>query len=157
MLRTPPKDGEAGNLPQVQSEPKIPAVIASSPSTSYISVRYKRPRTECSPNSDYHLISHESTTNELLDIIRQKIRSVLSTEVSASIKTCITNELREIKEMFRDLEHSVNFMSADYDPIKIELDACKSGNKSLRKDNELLKTTVSELSLQVTRNLIEQN
>ncbi|CAH2087085.1 unnamed protein product [Euphydryas editha] len=151
MLRTPPKDGETSKLSSVQSEPNIPVALTETPSKYNVNVRPKRPRTDCSPDT----VIHHSITKEYLDIIRQEIRTVLTLEVSANIKTSMNEELREIKEMFRELKDSVHFMSDEFDSMKTELDKCKSDIKNLHKENEVLKTTVADLSMRM--NLIEQH
>lgn len=134
MLRTPPKDSEPGNMSQAQSEPNIPAVLAETQTMANVSVRQKRPRTAYSLDADHHQL----ITNDLLDTIRQEIRSVLPSEISINIKHCISTEFAEIRELCRGLKETVNFMSDEFDRMKTELDSCKKNNNYLHKENEIL-------------------
>ena len=145
--RTSPKKSGGSNISQAHSEPNILAVSAPD---SNICARQKRPRIDGSPDTEFHC-----SKSELIDCIRQEIRSVLSSEISANIKASFTNELGDIKSLFRELKQSVDFMSEEFDRIKAELDTCRNGNKILHKENESLRNTVSELTSRV--NLIEQH
>ncbi|XP_063891065.1 uncharacterized protein LOC135116963 [Helicoverpa armigera] len=146
-VRTPPKESSASNITQASSEPNIPA---AAPESSNVCVRQKRPRMDGSPEPEF-----QCPKTELIDCIRQEIRSVLSLEISANIKKSITIELGDIKSLFNDLKQSVDFMSEEFDRMKAELETCRNGNKILHKENDSLRHTISELSSRV--NLIEQH
>lgn len=172
--RTPPKELATGNIVHTQSEPDMLGILSDTPEpASKVFVRPRRPRNDSSPEIDsqqskkpkkdeqprsesssmahsYHVKEYE-----LLDTIRNEIRAVLSTEISATIKACLAEETSELKKVFGDLKKSVDFMSDEFDRIKSDLDSYKVCNATLVKENESLKKTVLDLSVRV--NLIEQN
>ncbi|KAJ8727332.1 hypothetical protein PYW07_001451 [Mythimna separata] len=148
--RTPPKESGGSKIIQASSEPNIPS--ASTTAVSNVCVRQKRPRMEGSPDPDPE---SQCSKSELIDSIRQEIRSVLSSEISTNIKKSITNELGDIKSLFQELKQSVDFISEEFDRMKAELETCRNDNKILHRENDSLRHAVSELSSRV--NLIEQH
>lgn len=148
--RSPAKEKPITNLCHVQSEPNMLHSSTNSAEVDNVSVRSKRPRLTSSPDID----RDQLRSAELLETIRQEIRTVISSEISTAIKECIAVELNEMKDLFRELKESVKFMSDDYDRIQSELKTCTESNKGLVKENESLKQLVSDLSVRV--NLIEQ-
>ncbi|KAJ8719996.1 hypothetical protein PYW07_012039 [Mythimna separata] len=145
---TSPKTNKSINFSHAQSEPDMQKALSDSSGR-------KRPRVATSPNIKH---AAKPLTEEFLQTIRREIREVMSIEISKSIKSSITEELGDLKEamsLIRKLETSVQFLSDEFDQIKNELQEYKSTNQRILKENELLKHSVSDLSIRV--NLLEQN
>lgn len=135
-------------MPKIGRTP--PKVAPDAPT---VSLSQKRPREDSSPGTN----QANPSTDELLETIRREIRDVMSAEISVSIKSCISNELSEFKEamtLLRKLDASVQFMSDEYDKMKKEVELCKDNNRLILKENEVLKNTVSDMSVRL--NLLEQ-
>lgn len=152
--RTPPKPAEVVDM-HVQSEPATQKVPSDAPDDSPIPHRQQKRQRIFSPPSTETV---NSPSNELLETIRHEIKTAVTTEISASLKTCVASELSDLKEaleLIKKLEVSVQFMSTKFDQMKSELDSCKDTNTQIHKENELLKKSMMDLSTRV--NLLEQN
>lgn len=137
--------------------------------TSNISVRSKRPRPNDSPNSDfaYEEILEDCSTGQLsvhhsrkldsetISELRKEIESAMAVHLQGKLKSYFEKEFLELKKTLQGLESSVEFLSKDYDNIRAELDENKNVITQLKKENNELKTCVSDLSIRL--NIVEQH
>ncbi|KAJ8731735.1 hypothetical protein PYW08_014465 [Mythimna loreyi] len=172
VQRSPPVAVTKQNAQQV-SEP-ISTTTAHSVSnikdvTSNVSVRSKRPRLNDSPGADGKCEEtlEESLTSQdaspeshilnkaIISELRKEIESVLTLHLQASLKAYFENEFIQLKKTLQGLEESVEFIGKEYDVMKIELNQNKEVLSQLKKENDELKTCVSDLSVRL--NIVEQH
>lgn len=161
-------------MPRVQRSPPA-AVLPSAPQDlpesskpitdePNVSVRSKRPRLEDSFLNSELLENSLASDNEeestpilkasIISALRKQIESTIANQLQASLKLYFENQFLELKNTLEELQKSVKFISNDYDDIKVEMSKTNESLIQLKKENDLLKTSVSDLSTRV--NLLEQ-
>lgn len=97
------------------------------------------------------------SSNELTTLIRREIQGAIAEQLPLSIKTCMANELKTIKEdlsLLRDLKESVTFISDEFERLKSEIMVTRELNHQLKADNDKLNHRVEDLSTRLS--LMEQ-
>lgn len=111
----------------------------------------------------YHPVPYEPSSEYLLEpallsAIRTEIHSSIEQSLKTTIEATIMKEFKLIKTelaVLNDLKSGVEFLSSEYDRMKLELDASNDKIKSLTNENVSLTGKVEELSNRL--NLIEQH
>uniref|UniRef100_A0A2A4IUX2 FP protein C-terminal domain-containing protein n=1 Tax=Heliothis virescens TaxID=7102 RepID=A0A2A4IUX2_HELVI len=103
--------------------------------------------------TDHTLMTHPNLV-ELISKLREDIESVVTIQIQSSLKLYFENQLSELTKVVHGLKDSIQFMSNDFDDMKIELAKNKDLVSQLQKENEDLKTNVADLSVRL--NIMEQ-
>ncbi|CAH0729800.1 unnamed protein product, partial [Brenthis ino] len=105
--------------------------------------------------------SPSSSTTITLDQVRSIVNEVFEKEMSSlldninkTITSTVSSYLKSIDSKIEDLQHSISFMSAQYDDMKKQIDTYSDIINKQKQDNESLQSTVASLTNKV--NLMEQ-
>ncbi|CAB3261565.1 unnamed protein product [Arctia plantaginis] len=80
------------------------------------------------------------------DRLREILKDEISSTIKSTIKQLITTEFKTIYDKITDYQESMTFLSKQYEDIRVRLDDTISCMNELKRDNERLKTTVSDLT-----------
>nr|XP_049702302.1 uncharacterized protein LOC126055760 [Helicoverpa armigera] len=171
VQRSPPTNAKQNSMPK-SAEPNLTSSTSEENSNinigddENVSVRCpKRPR--LSESSDSYKKQAEILDNltdltsitqpylvDLLSKLREDIESVVTNQIQSSLKLYFETQMSELTNLVHDLKDSIQFMSNDFDDMKMELAKNKDLVTQLQKENEDLKTNVTDLSVRL--NIIEQ-
>lgn len=103
--------------------------------------------------------SPKATKHDNDYITETKLRSILQQELAgalqSTIKELVTAEIKSMSEQIKELKESLTFFNRQYDDLKLTIDERNAVVDSLKKDNDRLKMTVSDLTHRI--HLVEQN
>lgn len=116
--------------------------------TANITVRTRKPHLHSldSPNRDEYV-----TEEKLRNILKEEFEVSFRSIIKELISTQVENLVEELKEM----KDSLNFFNKQYEDIKSTLEAKNAIIDYLQKDNNILKSSVTDLSDRL--NQVEQN
>lgn len=96
--------------------------------------------------------------HDLMPIIRKEIQNAVAEAVKNAVSFYFAKEFDSIKNdlaTLKDLKSTIEFISADYDKVKTDLNTYENKMKVLSEENKKLSDTVINLSNRVT--LLEQH
>lgn len=82
---------------------------------------------------------------DFLASMREEILNTIRSELPKVVRTVISDELRPMNSLIKELEKSVQAMSGMYDSIKKEMDSQASQMQKLKEENLSLHESVNEL------------
>ncbi|XP_047530430.1 uncharacterized protein LOC125066409 [Vanessa atalanta] len=107
---------------------------------------------------DLSLMLSPSSTDKLMPLLRKEIQSAVAEAVQNAVSIYFSKEFDLIKNeltTLKELKSTIEFISADYDKVKVDLKTCESRVIELSQDNKRLSDTIFDLSNRVA--LLEQH
>ncbi|XP_069361037.1 uncharacterized protein PF3D7_1120000-like [Maniola hyperantus] len=98
------------------------------------------------------------TGDEIRDIIREELKSMMEEGLSRMNKTMhniINSELKDIKSEMQCLKDSIEFLSGQYEDVTKEFKLATETIAELKQQNEKSQSTIKEISQKI--NILEQN
>lgn len=122
-------------------------------------VTIRKPPTDNPCNTSLNSITSFPPCDEsLLTTIRREIQRSVAESVESAVKIHFMKEFNEIKKeltALRELQNSMEFLSADYDRMKSDLMAAKEKVNSLDRENSTLSGKLNDLTNRL--NIMEQH
>lgn len=136
-----PKSGKSDNTPvrfnNVTTRPQKRQALQSPPGAE---------TTAGASINDIRIVVQEILQNEI---------QALTSNITASLTTAISIELKSVKDEIRDMKTSMDFINAKFESISKEHEEARKEIFILKSDNNTMKATIKNLTAQV--NMLEQN
>ncbi|XP_046970587.1 uncharacterized protein LOC124537740 [Vanessa cardui] len=153
VQRSPPSNSSTTNITQTSSDSDIPTLITNSPYEDVnITMRHKRPRTCCSPGSEYQDLKKE---------IQQMLHNWKTDQEAYFTKFCndqtstlnkLVAEMTEVKSQIHciqksndEIEKTVVFINKQYDDIFKQLEILQKEKLSYRESILNLETKIQDI------------
>lgn len=128
----------------------------SDDSTHYPSSQEASPESEppCSDNVTQRIKPSQKPPSQIPEpepfVTEKKLRGILQQELSSvltvTIKRLVTSELNNLTERVTGFQDTISFLNRQYEDIKSSLEEKNIAIANLKKDNEKLKSTVTDLT-----------
>lgn len=114
---------------------------------SYVTKRKKLSQSpQCSP-------TQYKVDSILGDLTECKLRNIIQQELTSAIQNLVTAQLNTINNQIKEFQESINFINAQYEQMKIRLEERCNTVDLLKRENEVLKSTVKDLTSRL--NIVE--
>ncbi|CAH0725472.1 unnamed protein product, partial [Brenthis ino] len=111
----------------------------------------RKPKSFNSPS----ISTSTSLDDNAIAAIRYQVLEAIKIEIPTMLSKVIKSELSTLSQEVHDLCKSVSFLSEMHDEMKVKIEELSNDNKSLRNENSVLQTTVTDLSDRI--NILEQH
>ncbi|XP_013181496.1 PREDICTED: uncharacterized protein LOC106127791 [Papilio xuthus] len=125
-----------------------------------ITKRKKASKTDVSPSTSTcgnELITDDVSYGSLLSTLTHEIHVAVNEAVNKTVESYFAKQFESLKEelsTLKDLKSSIEFLSADYDRVKTDLQICNEKLMSLTKENTKLTESVKDLNSRLS--MLEQ-
>lgn len=114
----------------------------------------KRQALSSPPNNEANQLTQDDVRAIMNDVLKTHM-SDFTKEINRSIRGILDAEMKTLKEEFRDIKESMDFMNGTFEMLKKEHKEAQENIKKYEEKNELMQSTITSLQSRV--NQLEQN